>query len=68
MFTGNLDLLDYICVGGSNDTGIDGVGIRINDIIVDSKDAINRITETSKKNKYRLYFYTDKDDSGIRYR
>lgn len=65
MFTGNLDLLDYICVGGSNDTGIDGVGIRINDIIVDSKDAINRITETSKKINIDYIFIQTKMTQGF---
>ncbi|WP_162510651.1 AIPR family protein [Treponema endosymbiont of Eucomonympha sp.] len=49
IFTGNTDLLDYVCIGGESDTGLDGIGIRINDTIVDSKDSILDLTEQSKK-------------------
>ncbi|EQA1666229.1 hypothetical protein NTD78_RS18000, partial [Enterobacter bugandensis] len=31
MFTGDVELLEFISVGGGNDTGIDGIGIRINE-------------------------------------
>jgi hypothetical protein len=49
LFTGNIDLLDYICMGGGFDTGIDGIGIRINDNIVDNIDLILEIADRSKK-------------------
>jgi hypothetical protein len=49
LFTGNIDLLDYVCMGGGFDTGIDGIGIRINDNIVDNVDLILEIADRSKK-------------------
>jgi hypothetical protein len=34
IFTGNIDLLDFVSVGGGHDTGIDGIGIKVNERLV----------------------------------
>lgn len=65
MFTGNTGLLDYICVGGSNDTGIDGIAIKINDTIIDSKDIINKLVDTNKKISVEYYFIQTKTSPGF---
>jgi hypothetical protein len=49
IFTGNVELLDFVCVGGSKDTGIDGIGIKVNDKLVRNIEEVRQITENSKK-------------------
>ena len=49
IFTANLDLLDFVCVGGGADTGLDGIGIKINERLVRSIEEVVEITESSRK-------------------
>ena len=40
VFTANMELLDFVCVGGGGDTGIDGIGIKVNDRLVRNKEEV----------------------------
>lgn len=60
IFTADLDLLDFVCVGGGFDTGIDGVGIRINDRLVRNVDEVIEITAQSKKINIEFVFIQTK--------
>ena len=60
IFTGDTDLLDFVCVGGSNDTGIDGIGIRVNDRLVRSIDEVKEILQASKKIRVEFVFIQTK--------
>jgi cold shock CspA family protein len=65
IFTGNLDLLDFICVGGGNDTGVDGIGIKVNDRIVHSKEDVKEIADASRKLSLEFVFIQSKSRSGF---
>ncbi|UAY96851.1 AIPR family protein [Dickeya dadantii] len=65
IFTGDIELLDLISVGGGNDTGIDGVGIRINDKFVRSKKEVSDIARDSKKLSVDFFFVQSKLTSGF---
>lgn len=56
IFTANTELLDFTCVGGSNDTGIDGIGIKINDRLVRNINEVKEITQASTKTKISVEF------------
>ena len=62
------DLLDLICVGGSNDMGIDGLCIKINGIFVRSVQDIKDQLSHHKKTDIEFLFiqskYKEKFDSG----
>lgn len=60
IFTGDTDLLDFICVGGGNDTGIDGIGIKINERLVRSIEEIEQIVDASKKISVDFVFIQSK--------
>ncbi len=49
VFTADAELLDFVSVGGADDTFIDGIGITINDRLVRSIDEINEIVDASRK-------------------
>ncbi|MFH1009176.1 MAG: AIPR family protein [Candidatus Latescibacterota bacterium] len=65
VFTGNIELLDFICVGGGNDTGVDGIGIKVNERIVRSKEDVKEIAETSRKLVVEFVFIQSKLRQGI---
>jgi len=65
IFTGDLDLLDSVCVGGGLDTGIDGLGIRINNKLVRNIDDAKNICKTDKKINIEFVFIQSKMSSGI---
>lgn len=65
VFTGNLDLLDFVSVGGGLDTGIDGIGIKINDRLVQSIEEVKEITQVSKKVSIEFIFIQSKMRSGF---
>lgn len=44
-FTSDPDLIENVCIGGDNDTGIDGLCIKINGIIIKS---LTEATELAK--------------------
>lgn len=60
IFTADIELLDFVSVGGSHDTGIDGIGIKINDRLVRSIDEVKDITQVSKKIKVEFVFIQSK--------
>lgn len=60
IFTGDTELLDFICVGGSNDTGIDGIGIKVNDRLVRNIDEVTEIAQENKKINVEFVFIQSK--------
>jgi cold shock CspA family protein len=60
IFTGDTELLDFICVGGSNDTGIDGIGIKVNDRLVRNIDEVTEIAQGNKKINVEFVFIQSK--------
>jgi len=48
-FTTENELIDLICVGGSNDMGIDGIAIKLNGIFIRSIQDIDDILSSHKK-------------------
>ena len=43
VFSTDYELLDFICVGGGNDLGIDGIGILVNGRFVKSKEDVDNL-------------------------
>lgn len=43
IFTADTELLEFVCVGEGYDTGIDGIGIKVNDRLVRSSNEIKDI-------------------------
>jgi len=60
MFIGDSELLDFVCVGGSNDTGIDGLGILVNDRLVRSIDEVKEMVQASRKVNVEFVFVQSK--------
>ena len=60
IFTADSELLDFVCVGGGSDTGIDGIGIKINDRPVRSIDEVKEIVQASKKINIEFIFIQSK--------
>ncbi len=60
-FTGDADLLDIITVGGSDDIGIDGIGIKLNDLFVKSKEDIDDISNKFKRANAEFIFIQSKN-------
>lgn len=60
IFTADIELLNYVCAGSGNDTGIDGMGIKINDRLVRSEEEILQITKSSKKINIDFVFIQSK--------
>ena len=62
------DLLDAVCVGGSNDMGLDGICIKLNGILVHSVSEAQDIISLHKRADIELIFiqskYKEKFDSG----
>lgn len=58
IFTGNTELLDFVGVGEGKgyDTGIDGIGIKVNDKLVQNIDEVKEITQRNKKIKIEFIF------------
>lgn len=65
IFIGNFDLLESVCVGGGNDTGIDGLGIKLNGRLVGSKDDIDTIISNSNKISIEFIFIQSKMQESI---
>ena len=42
-------MLDFVCVGGGGDTGIDGIGIKVNDRLVRNIDEVSEIAQESRR-------------------
>ncbi|MCG8643718.1 MAG: AIPR family protein [Desulfobacterales bacterium] len=60
IFTANLDLLDFVCVGGESDTGIDGIGVKINERLVGSIEEVQKLAETNRKLNIDFVFIQSK--------
>lgn len=59
-FVSDLDMLDTVCVGGGQDTGIDGIGVRINGRLVATKEDVQQLLEISKKIDIEFVFIQSK--------
>ena len=59
-FVSDVDMLDTVCVGGGKDTGIDGIGVRINGRLVASKEDVQQLLEISKKIDIEFVFIQSK--------
>lgn len=59
-FVSDVDMLDNVCVGGGKDTGIDGIGVRINGRLVASKEDVQQFLEISKKIDIEFVFIQSK--------
>ena len=59
-FVSDVDMLDSVCVGGGQDTGIDGIGVRINGRLVASKEDVKQLLEISKKIDIEFVFIQSK--------
>lgn len=59
-FVSDIDMLDAVSVGGGMDTGIDGIGVRINGRLVSTKDDIKQLLEISKKIDIEFVFIQSK--------
>ena len=60
IFTADCDLLEFVSVGGADDTFIDGIGIKINDRLVRSIEEVAEIAEASKKLNVEFVFIQSK--------
>lgn len=60
VFIGNNNLLDTVCVGGGYDTGIDGIGIRINGRLVQDIDDVKQIIVASREVSIEFVFIQSK--------
>lgn len=62
------DLFDQVCVGGQDDTGIDGLAIKVNNIFVATKSDIDDIVKKSHRIQVEFIFvqskYKEHLDSG----
>lgn len=67
VFTANPDLLESVSVGGAQDTGIDGLGIKMNGQLVQSIDDVKQISEgkTTKKLAVEFVFIQSKNRPGM---
>ena len=63
-FTGDLDLLDFVCVG-EHTFGIDGIGIKVNDKIVRDTEEVELIVQGNKKVRVDFVFIQSKMGQGI---
>lgn len=55
-FTVDSELLDFVSVGGSADMGIDGLSIKVNDILIKSKNDIDDIIKFNSKKRINVEF------------
>lgn len=67
-FSADQELLDKICVGGTDDMGIDGLAIKLNGLLVRSVEDVKDILEKIKRANVEFIFvqskYKPKFDSG----
>lgn len=55
-FSADTELLDFVSVGGPNDMGIDGIAIRVEGIIVKTKDEITDIIKFNRNKRINVEF------------
>lgn len=61
VFKTEYELLDMICVGGSNDMGIDGIAISLNGQFIKSCQDIDEILGDNRKGFFEFYFIQSKN-------
>ena len=59
-FDADSELLDKVCVGGSNDTGIDGAVVKLNGFLIKSIDDANEILNKYRKANIEFIFIQSK--------
>jgi hypothetical protein len=59
-FSSDSELLDFVCVGGMSDMGIDGLAIKVNGIIVKSRTDIQDIIKRFKRIDVEFIFIQSK--------
>lgn len=59
-FTADSDLLEKVCVGGQNDTGIDGLAVKINGVLVKSTQECDDIISKFKRIAIEFIFIQSK--------
>ena len=64
IFIADVELLDFVSVGGADDIFLDGIGVTINDRPVRNIDEINEIVDSSKKLSIEFIFIQSKVRSG----
>jgi len=60
VFSVKTDLFETINVGGTDDLGLDGIGIKINDAFIASKDDVLEYVKAKKKINIELFFTQSK--------
>ena len=61
VFKTEYELLDQICVGGSNDMGIDGIAISLNGQFIKSCQDIDEILGDNRKGYFEFFFIQSKN-------
>lgn len=59
-FSADSELLDFVCVGGSADMGIDGIAIKVNGILIKTKSDIKDIIKRFKRIEVEFIFIQSK--------
>lgn len=65
IFTADEELLDLVSIGGANDTGIDGIGIKVNDRLVRSREEVTEIVQSSRKVRVEFVFIQSKMSTAV---
>ena len=60
VFASDGELLENICVAGPNDTGIDGIAIKLNDLLITGKEDAEDLLERSKSAAIEFIFLQSK--------
>ncbi|WP_293907715.1 AIPR family protein [Sphingobacterium sp. UBA5670] len=55
-FSADTELLDFVSIGGANDMGIDGIAIKVEDIIVKTKNEIDDIIKFNRNKRINVEF------------
>ena len=59
------DLFDQVCVGGQEDTGIDGIAIKINGVFISTKEDVDGIIKNNPRIKIEFIFIQAKNKSNL---
>lgn len=60
VFSGEVNLLNTISVGGQGDTKLDGIGVRVNNVLVKNVDEIREIVKNERVIEYDFVFIQSK--------
>lgn len=59
-FGADSELLNFVCVGGTDDTGIDGIGIKVNGLLVKDSQEIEDVANKFKRINVEFIFIQSK--------